>query len=92
MKARDENFRSAIIYSDELASFEYSPTHPFKPIRAKLTMDLCRRYDLIERPWIQLVKPQPLDFETLAEFHDREYLKILRDVDSASLLPSCGPI
>lgn len=91
MKERDENFRSAILYSDELANFEYSPTHPFKPIRAKLTLDLCRRYDLIERPWIRLVKPEPLDFETLAEFHDREYLKTLRDVDSATMAAEMWP-
>jgi hypothetical protein len=41
MKPRDENFRSVFIYSDEMAQFEYSPTHPFKPVRARLTLDLC---------------------------------------------------
>jgi acetoin utilization protein AcuC len=85
MNGRPENFASAFIYSDELANFQYSPTHPFKPIRAKLTMDLCRRYDLIERPWIHIVRPEPLSLEVMAEFHDETYLKALQAVDSAAL-------
>ena len=85
MPDRPENFASVFIYSDELANFEYSPTHPFKPIRAKLTLDLCRRYDLIDRPWIRIVKPEPLPFEVMAEFHDVTYLRALQTVDSAGL-------
>ena len=81
---RSENFASVFIYSDELANYEYSSTHPFKPIRAKLTLDLCRRYGLIERPWIRLLKPQPLGFEDLAEFHDATYLKTLQAIDSSA--------
>jgi acetoin utilization protein AcuC len=91
MNGRPENFASAFIYSDELANFEYSPTHPFKPIRAKLTMDLCRRYDLIDRPWIRIVKPEPLSFEVMAEFHDATYLKALQAVDSAALASELWP-
>jgi acetoin utilization protein AcuC len=91
MNGRPENFASAFIYSDELANFEYSPTHPFKPIRAKLTMDLCRRYDLIDRPWIRIVKPEPLPFEILAEFHDETYLKALQAVDSSALASELWP-
>lgn len=91
MSEMKEGFQGAFIYSEELADFQYSPTHPFKPVRAKLTLDLCRRYDLIERPWIGLVKPQPLDFETMAEFHDPAYLKMLRDLDSATLASELWP-
>ena len=91
MNGRPENFASAFIYSDELASFQYSPTHPFKPIRAKLTMDLCRRYDLIERPWIRIVKPEPLSLEVMAEFHDETYLKALQAVDSGALASELWP-
>jgi acetoin utilization protein AcuC len=91
MSGRPQNFVSAFIYSDELANFEYSPTHPFKPIRAKLTLDLCRRYDLIERPWISIVKPEPLPFEFMAEFHDATYLKALQALDSAALASEPRP-
>ena len=90
MNGRPENFASAFIYSDELANFQYSPTHPFKPIRAKLTMDLCRRYGLIERPWIRIVKPEPLSLEAMAEFHDETYLKALQAVDSSAIMSTPG--
>src|SRR5512135_1271379 len=91
MPDRGENFRSVFLYSDELAGFEYSATHPFKPVRAKITLDLCRRYDLIERPWIRLIKPEPLDFEVMAEFHDRSYLQMLKDLGSAALATELWP-
>jgi acetoin utilization protein AcuC len=91
MTGRPENFASVFIYSDELSNFEYSTTHPFKPIRAKLTLDLCRRYDLIDRPWIRIAKPEPLPFEVMAEFHDVSYLKALRAVDSGSLTKELWP-
>ena len=91
MGDRPANFQSAFIYSDELANYEYHPTHPFKPIRAKLTLDLCRRYDLIERPWIRLIKPQPLRFEDLAEFHDETYLKTLQAIDSSATAKELCP-
>lgn len=84
MGDRSANFQSAFIYSEELANFEYNSTHPFKPIRAKLTLDLCRRYDLIERPWIHIIKPEPLSFEAMALFHDESYLKALQTVDAAA--------
>jgi acetoin utilization protein AcuC len=85
------HFPTAFIYSDEMANFEYSPTHPFKPIRAKLTMELCRRYGLIEQPWIQVVKPAPASFEVMAEFHDGAYLKTLQRVDSAASADELWP-
>lgn len=80
-----EEFKSAFIYSEDYDRFELSPTHPFKPIRARLTIDLCRRYNLIDRPWIKLVEPQPLDFNSMALFHDEEYLKVLQAASSGEL-------
>lgn len=74
--------KSVLIYSEELASFEFSPAHPFKPIRAKLMIDLCRRYGLLDKPGISIVKPQPLSFEEMAKFHDPEYLRALQIANS----------
>jgi acetoin utilization protein AcuC len=85
------HFPTAFIYSDEMANFEYSPTHPFKPVRAKLTMELCRRYGLIEWPWIQVLKPEPAEFGVMAEFHDEAYLKTLQRVDSAASADELWP-
>ena len=91
MKARDGDFRSIFVYSEEMSKFEYSPTHPFKPVRARLTLDLCRRYGLIEHPWIRIIRPQPLGYEILADFHDPAYLKMLKDLDSATVASELWP-
>lgn len=91
MRERPDHFASAFIYSEEFSKFEYSSSHPFKPIRAKLTLDLCRRYGLIDRPWIRILPPQPTDFQTLAEFHDETYLKVLKAIDSDAVVRELWP-
>ena len=78
---------SAFIYSDQFSQYEYSPTHPFKPIRAKLTYELCRRYNLLDRPWINIVKPTPLTLKQLTTFHDEEYIRMLAIASLGGLTP-----
>jgi len=72
---------AAYIYSDELSSFEYGDDHPFKPIRARNTMELCTRYGLLTDSDIVGVDPAHATPETLSVFHAREYLDILEEVD-----------
>ena len=91
MRERPDHFASVFIYSEEFSKFEYSSSHPFKPIRAKLTLDLCRRYGLMDWPWIRILPPQPTDFETLAEFHDKTYLKVLQAIDSDTIARELWP-
>jgi acetoin utilization protein AcuC len=91
MRERPDHFASAFIYSEEFSKFEYSSSHPFKPGRAKLTLDLCRRYGLVDWPWIRILPPQATDFQTLAEFHDETYLKVLRAIDSDAVARELWP-
>ena len=91
MWERPDHFASAFIYSEEFSKFEYSSSHPFKPVRAKLTLDLCRRYGLVDWPWIRILPPQPTDFQTLAEFHDETYLKVLKAIDSDAVARELWP-
>jgi len=79
--------KSAFIYTDEFAQYEYAPTHPFKPIRSKLTYELCRRYNLLDRPWIKIIKPEPLRLNQLTIFHDEEYLRTLAIASLGGLTP-----
>lgn len=91
MRERPDHFASAFIYSEEFSKFEYSSSHPFKPVRAKLTIDLCRRYGLMDQPWIRILPPQATDFQTLAEFHDETYLKVLKAIDSDAITRELWP-
>ncbi len=69
---------NALIYSYELSNAEYSPNHPFKPIRAKLFYELLNRYLLIFEKNQKVVDPEPLQEDLLYLFHTREYVNILR--------------
>jgi acetoin utilization protein AcuC len=91
MRQRPDHFASAFIYSEEFSKFEYSSSHPFKPVRAKLTLDLCRRYGLVDWPWIRILPPLPTDIQTLAEFHDETYLQVLQAIDSDAMARELWP-
>jgi acetoin utilization protein AcuC len=69
--------KSFFIYSDALSRFEYSPNHPFRPERASIMLDLCRRYGLIDETWISLLEPEPIPEDLLLQFHTALYLKTL---------------
>lgn len=77
-----EEFACALIYAEELTKFEFSPHHPFKPVRAKIMMDLCRRYGLLEKPGISVIKPKPLTLAEMAKFHAPNYLEFLQIANS----------
>jgi len=70
--------RSVLMYSPALAQCEYKPSHPFKPVRAKLMYELLNRYGLISAETQVVTQPQPMDEELLYLFHTREYIELLK--------------
>ena len=70
--------KAALVYADELARFEYGDQHPFKPMRARNTVELCRRYGLLGSADEIQVEPAPADPALLERFHEAEYLDVLR--------------
>lgn len=75
--------RNILIYSYDLAQTEYSPSHPFKPIRAKLFNELLNRYLLIFEKDQKVVEPLPLEEELLYLFHTKEYIEILKRAEAS---------
>jgi acetoin utilization protein AcuC len=71
--------KSFFIYSDTLSRFEYSPNHPFRPERAVIMLDLCKKYGLIDEPWISIVNPDSIPDDLLLLFHTNKYLETLRN-------------
>lgn len=69
---------NALIYSYDLAGHEYKPSHPFKPMRARIMYELLNRYDLISEKNQRIVEPALMDEELLYLFHTREYIELLK--------------
>jgi acetoin utilization protein AcuC len=67
-----------LMYSYSLSQYEYSPSHPFKPMRAKLMRELLNRYGLLLEANQKVIEPRPLDEELLYLFHTREYIYFLK--------------
>lgn len=76
---------NVLIYSDSLATAEYSPSHPFKPLRAKLFLELLNRYYLQDD--FKVARPEPLKEELLYLFHDRGYIDLLKKGDRGEFTP-----
>jgi acetoin utilization protein AcuC len=78
--------RNAFMYSDDLARQEYKPSHPFKPMRAKLMYELLNRYDLLSGEGQGVVRPGVMDEELLYLFHTREYIELLKKGEKGEFL------
>ena len=70
--------RNVFMYSGDLARQEYDPSHPFKPVRARIMYELMNRYNLISGGGERMVLPQLMDEELLYLFHTREYIDFLK--------------
>jgi acetoin utilization protein AcuC len=74
--------KTALIYSDHYARFDYGPEHPLRMERLGLTWRLMQAYGLTALPQAVVREPEPADETRLAEFHSRAYLEILEAADS----------
>ncbi len=77
--------RTAFLYSDEFAKFDYGPSHPLKTFRLKLTHELIKAYGLLALPHTRFVEAEMADEDGLAVFHDREYLEVLKAANRGSV-------
>lgn len=70
-----------LFYSDSLATIEYKPNHPFKPLRARLLMELLNRYGLLHGENQRVIEPAPLEEQLLYLYHTREYIDVLKKAE-----------
>jgi acetoin utilization protein AcuC len=73
--------KSAFIYSSRFADYEYGKEHPLQPTRARETVELCQKYGLLDKPWINVFEPQPAARQKLALFHDWDYVAALEEAN-----------
>ena len=79
--------QNVLIYGDELASAEYTPSHPFRPIRAKLFLELLHRYHHLYDGQVSIRKPEPLPEELLYLFHEKSYIDLLKKAERGEFEP-----
>jgi acetoin utilization protein AcuC len=70
--------RSAFVYTDRYADYDYGPAHPLKVVRLTLTHELIRAYGLLSLPSMRLVETREATEEELSLFHTRNYLNVLK--------------
>jgi acetoin utilization protein AcuC len=68
---------TAFIYHDAYLKYQFGPGHPFKPVRAKYTLDLLRELDVLTRN-VKLLKPLPAQEEELLLVHSKEFIRFVR--------------
>ncbi|MCX7769499.1 MAG: acetoin utilization protein AcuC [Proteobacteria bacterium] len=79
--------KTAFIYTDELAKFKYSDTHPLKPFRLKLTYELIKAYGLDDIDNSIFKKPKIVNEEILLKVHTHDYLDVLKTLNSGIDVP-----
>ncbi len=68
----------AVAYSEEFLQYDLGRSHPLKPIRLKLTIDLMRAMGIVGSGNVTIVEPRVATDEELTLFHEREYLDLVR--------------
>jgi len=70
--------RTAFIYTDRYADYDYGLAHPLKIVRLKLTYELIKAYDLLSLASMRLIETREATEEELSLFHSRDYLDVLK--------------
>ena len=70
--------RTAFIYTDRYADYDYGLAHPMKIVRLKLTYELVKAYELLSLPSMRLVETREATEDELSLFHSRDYLDALK--------------
>ncbi len=82
--------KTAFIYSEDFAKYDYGPGHPLKPFRLKLTYELIKAYGLLSLPDVRIVEAKPAEEEDLLLYHTRDYIDVLKAANSGLETPGEG--
>jgi acetoin utilization protein AcuC len=79
--------KTALIHSDAYKRFDYGPEHPLRMERLGLTFGLMEAYGLTSLPGTEVRPPAPAPEALVREFHDEEYLAVLRAAGAGEPVP-----
>ena len=82
--------RTAFLYTDKYADYDYGPTHPLRLIRHGLTENLIRAYGLFDLPSTQVVEAKEATEEEIRTFHTEDYVDALRRANGGRSFSGAG--
>ncbi len=82
--------KTALVHSEEWRRFDYGPEHPLRMERLALTWRLMEAYGLTLGPKLKVLTPEPASIDTVASFHSRDYIEILRAVGAGDRVPQAA--
>lgn len=72
----------AVVWDEELLSYDFGPEHPMSPVRVDLTMRLAAELGLLERRGVCLLTPGVADDSTVELVHEPAYVLAVRQVSA----------
>jgi len=82
--------KTAFLYSDDFAKYDYGRGHPLKPFRLKLAYELINAYGLPSLPDVCVVEAKPAEEEDLLLYHTRDYIDVLKAANGGLEIPWKG--
>ncbi len=76
--------RTAFIYTDRYADYDYGLAHPLRIVRLKLTYELIKAYGLLALPSTRFVETREATEEEVFLFHSRDYVDVLKRASQGS--------
>lgn len=73
---------SIIIYSGRFNDYSYGEGHPFRPERARATLQLINKEGLLNEPWMRIEEPEMTTKEKLIESHHPAFIEALEKANS----------
>jgi len=68
----------AVVWDDALLGYTMGGEHPMHPVRLDLTVRLADSLGVLDRPRLQVVRPEPAGEDLLTLVHDPAYLDAVR--------------
>jgi acetoin utilization protein AcuC len=67
-----------VVWSDELAAYDFGPHHPLNPMRLVLTIELARALGVLDASNVTMIDPEPCDDSMLELVHTKEFLAAVK--------------
>jgi acetoin utilization protein AcuC len=66
---------TGLVYSEDFMKYDFGPTHPLRPIRLKLTLDLLKEMGVLDDSSVSIHLPRQASDDELQMVHTKEYIE-----------------